>query len=103
MDTSAVARVAAAALLLFGIAALPASAAERLPPGALRGQASLLDQYPTVSLATTPQRAAATRLLADLRARGRVWSSPTSARTLGYHVGRARRTARNRRTVVWLH
>jgi hypothetical protein len=103
MDTSAVARVAAAALVLFGIAVLPALAAERLPPGALRGQASRLDQYPTLSLATTSQRAAATRLLAELRARGRVWSSPASARKLGYHVGRARRTARNRRTVMWLH
>jgi hypothetical protein len=46
-----------------------------LPPGALRGPIERLRQYPTLSLATSEQRAAAVRLLDATRQATRPWKS----------------------------
>lgn len=97
-----------AATLLVGLAlaaAAQASAArpQNLPPGTLRGPAGLLDQYPTVSLATGSQRAAATQLLANMRAAARAWRDPRAAARVGFQTRRPRRHAGNRGLVLWFH
>jgi hypothetical protein len=58
--------------------------ATSLSAAARRGLIRHLHQYPTVSLATPRQRAAAGRLLDDLRAAARRWSSPRAARAAGF-------------------
>jgi hypothetical protein len=55
-----------------------------LPPGALRGNEFLLDEYPTLSLATREQRAAAERLLEEVRAAVKRWPTPRSALAAGF-------------------
>lgn len=68
--------------------------ANRLPPGALRGLAQSLHQYPTLSLATPAQRRAAQQLLAEIRAAVRPWSNPRSGDLAGFDVdGRRSRTS----------
>jgi len=47
--------------------AVPASSGGTLPPGTLRGNEHRLQEYPTVSLASPAQRAAARHLLAEIR------------------------------------
>jgi hypothetical protein len=56
----------------------------RLPPGALRGLAHRLHQYPTLSLATPAQRRAAEQLLAESRAAVRPWRRPRAGDAAGF-------------------
>lgn len=63
-----------------------APTAGRLPPGAIRGLAESLHQYPTPSLATPAQRRAAVQLLADIRATVRPWRSPRSGDVAGFDI-----------------
>lgn len=93
-------------ILLAALTALDASAGKnrtpKLPPQTLRGPAYLLDQYPTVSLATRAQRSAATRLLAAMRAAARPWRDPRRAAAAGFDTDhRPLRTGS--RTVTYLH
>ena len=64
--------------------ALPA--ADRLPPGALRGLAQRLHQYPILSLATPAQRRAAEQLLAESRAAVRPWRDPRAGDAAGFDI-----------------
>jgi hypothetical protein len=64
---------------------------EKLPPETLRGVAHLLDQYPTLSLATAAQRSAAVRLLAEMRSAARPWRDPRRAAAAGFDMHLARR------------
>lgn len=59
-------------------------ASANLPPGTLRGPANLLDQYPTIKLATPTQRAAARALLDELRAVSIRWLDLSGAGADGY-------------------
>lgn len=71
-----------------------ASAGGRLPPGALRGLAQNLHQYPTVSLASPSERTAARELLAKTRTAVRPWSRPRSGDLAGFDIdGRRSRTS----------
>jgi hypothetical protein len=63
----------------------------KLPPETLRGPAYQLDQYPTLSLATPEQRAAAVRLWRDMRAAAEEWRDPARAGAAGFDTRRARR------------
>jgi len=63
----------------------------KLPPGTLRGPAERLQQYPTVSLATAAQLAAAKRLRKELWASAAEWRDPRDAAELGYAPARLRR------------
>ena len=58
--------------------------ADRLRPGALRGLAHRLHQYPTLSLATPAQRQAAKQLLAESLAAVRPWRSPRAGDSAGF-------------------
>ena len=64
--------------------------ARKLPPGTLRGPAHLLQQYPSLSLATPAQRAAAKRLLARTRAGTLRWRDAAVAHEDGFATDRAR-------------
>lgn len=76
-------------------AAMPAAAqpdvARMLPPGALRGNEFSLEEYPTLSLAAPPQRAAAAQLLAEVRAAARRWPTLHAARAAGFDTHTAPR------------
>jgi hypothetical protein len=72
------------------LGALTAQGAGKLPPGTLRGPANRLAQYPTPSLATRLQRAAAERLLRQMRTAARSWKDPRAAAAAGFGVGQAR-------------
>ena len=61
---------------------------KKLPPGTLRGPISRLQQYPTLSLATHKQLAAAKRLRREIWAGSRAWRSPRDAAALGYAPAR---------------
>jgi hypothetical protein len=74
----------------------------KLPPGTLRGLAHRLDQYPTPSLATPPQRQAARRLLADMRTASRRWRDPSDAARAGFNTKRPYRKLGDTR-VMWFH
>jgi hypothetical protein len=105
-DLGAVVGVVAVALVL-GIAA-PAGlgaanpAKKKLPPGALRGPIDRLRQYPTLSLATVEQRAAAKELWEATRAGSSAWADPKVAAAAGFRVRRARRQPGDR-SPHWLH
>ena len=73
-----------------------------LPPGARRGLVAHLRQYPTVELASAPERAAAARLLATLRLRAEPWRDPEAAARAGFSTRLARR-APGDTTVHYLH
>jgi hypothetical protein len=73
-----------------------------LPPGALRGPIERLRQYPTLSLATSEQRAAAVRLLEATRQATRPWRSPKAAAASGFSMKLAPRLAADT-TVRWFH
>jgi hypothetical protein len=81
------------ALVAVALTALSAEAASepKLPPETLRGPARLLDQYPSVGLATPKQRAAADQMLTELRANAREWRDPGSAARAGFQTRRPRR------------
>src|SRR5262245_48339166 len=95
-------KVAICALL----AALAAPAAlgvpHKLPPTALRGNEHPLLQYPSVAVATTRQRAAAERLLAQIKAAAKHWPTPAAARAAGFDTRTARRRPGDL-TVHFLH
>jgi len=75
---------------------------QKLPPGALRGNEFRLHEYPTLSLATPRQRAAAARLLEAVRAAARRWPTLRAARAAGFDTHTVRRT-RGDVTVHFLH
>ncbi|MGZ8687441.1 MAG: hypothetical protein ACXWZP_03340 [Gaiellaceae bacterium] len=81
--------------------------ARSLPASAQRGLIRHLHQYPTPSLATGPQRAAARRLLDDLRTAARRWSNPRAARALGFDTRTVLRRRGDRRAhylhAEWRH
>ena len=88
-----------ALILAGGSTAGPGS---KLPPGTTHGLAHRLDQYPTVSLATPRERAAARKLLADLRARTRAWRDPKAAARQGFATRRPHRDSGELR-LMWFH
>ena len=96
--------VAGAAGAVLGPAALGALASRppKLPPQTLRGPEHRLRQYPTVSLATADERAAAVALRADMRDAARAWRSPQAADAAGFDTRPARRKARSG-AVGYLH
>src|SRR5438093_6173589 len=60
---------------------------KKLPPGTLRGPIDRLQQYPTLSLATAEQRAAAVRLLEATRSATRKWrDSKAAAAAAGFRM-----------------
>lgn len=79
-----------------------AAAESKLPSTALCGLAHLLDQYPTVSLASRAERSHAEDLLNELRAAAVRWSDPRSAARAGYDTKRPRRKPGND-AVLWFH
>jgi hypothetical protein len=102
-----VARRLSVSLLLLGLAlgTGSATAAHRpapLPPETLRGPETRLQEYPSVSLATRAQRAAAVELLRQIRSASRDWPTLTRARSAGFDTHTVRRRARDR-TVHYLH
>lgn len=86
----AVGLVAAAVSLAFTLTAHADEAS--LPPDALRGPAYRLDQYPTPSLATAAQRAAANRFWAQLKRSAARWRDPRRAARDGFATQVARGT-----------
>jgi hypothetical protein len=62
-----------------------------LPADTLRGPAQMLQQYPSVALATADQRRAATRLLARLRQASAPWRDGRRARRDGFDTHAIRR------------
>jgi len=73
-----------------------------LPPGAEHGLAHRLPQYPTLSLATPRQRAAAARLRAALFISASRLAAPAAAAAAGFDVQRPRR-GKGERRVMWFH
>lgn len=63
----------------------------QLPASALRGPEDRLQEYPTLSLATPAQRAAAVNLLARIRASARRWRRLPAARAAGFDTHTVRR------------
>ena len=74
----------------------------KLPPGTLRGPIDRLQQYPTLSLATSEQRAAAVRLLEATRRATRKWRDPRAAAAAGFRMTLAPRLAVDH-SVHWFH
>jgi hypothetical protein len=74
----------------------------KLPPGAVRGLAHHLRQYPTLSLATARQRRAAEHLLATIRAAATRWQDPRQAAREGFDTREAKRGAGDT-SVHYLH
>jgi hypothetical protein len=93
------------AILVF-VALEPAAQASgqpgRLPPQTLRGNENRLQEYPTLSLASPSQRAAAERLLAQIRATARGWRRLPDATAAGFDTRTARRRPGDR-SVHYLH
>lgn len=73
----------------------------KLPPRTLRGLAHLLDQYPTVALATPSQRTAARELLGRIRATVEPWRDPRVGDAAGFDVDGRR--ARSSGAVLYFH
>jgi hypothetical protein len=67
------------------------ASAGTLPPRTLHGNENLLDQYPTVTLATSGQRAAAAQLLAHVRAAALEWPTARAAAAAGFDTHTIRR------------
>jgi hypothetical protein len=84
--------LAALAFVAVGAGAR-ASDAGKLPPGTLRGPEDRLQEYPTPSLASPAQRAAARRLLAEIRASARRWRRLPAAKAAGFDTHTVRRRA----------
>jgi hypothetical protein len=74
----------------------------KLPPGTLRGNEHRLQEYPSVALASAKQRAAAERLLAEIRTAARGWRNLHAAAAAGFDTRTARRRAGDR-FVHYLH
>src|SRR5262245_44559822 len=79
-----------------------AAATSPLPPGALRGNEYRLSEYPTIALGTRAQRAAAIKLLDDVRAASRRWPTLSKARATGFDTHTRRRRPGDA-TVHFLH
>ena len=93
----------AAAACSSGFTATASSDQKKLlPPGTLRGPIDRLQQYPTLSLATSEQRAAALRLLQATRTATRAWKEPKAALAAGFRMKLAPRLAADR-SVRWFH
>jgi hypothetical protein len=75
----------------------------RLPATALRGELLRLPQYPTPDVATADERAAASRLRADLRAAARLWREPAAARRNGGFGLRRPRRKPGDAALRWYH
>lgn len=73
-----------------------------LPAGSEHGLITRLQQYPDLRLATSAQRAAARRLLDELRATAAPWHSAAAARAAGFDVRRPHRRPGETR-VMWFH
>jgi len=71
--------------------ALPPGQPGQLPPEALRGNEFGLEEYPDVALASPRQRAAAERLLAEIRTAARGWRDLHAAAAAGFDTRTARR------------
>jgi hypothetical protein len=86
-------RTIVVSLVAFGCFTLGAEAGRgpTLPPDTRRGPAFQLEQYPTPSLATPGQRAAANRFWAELRRAAVRWRDPRTARRAGFDTHLARR------------
>ncbi|HEX6700562.1 MAG TPA: hypothetical protein VF101_07505, partial [Gaiellaceae bacterium] len=97
-------RLCATLCALFACLAVGTASARpgRLPPQTLRGPENLLEEYPTLSLATPAQRAAAERLLARIRTAARGWRRLPDATAAGFDTQTARRRAGDR-SVHYLH
>lgn len=91
--------IALASAAPAGLSSLQAGA---LPPGTLRGPENRLDEYPTVSLASNSQRAAARRLLAEIRSSARGWRDLRKAAAAGFDTHTVSRQAGDR-SVHYLH
>jgi hypothetical protein len=90
--------ICSALVLLGGSVA----SAGTLPPRTLHGNENLLDQYPTVTLATSGQRAAAARLLAHVRAAALEWPTARAAAAAGFDTHTIRRRSGDH-SVHYLH
>ncbi len=80
---------------VLGLLVAPVASAAKLPPGTLHGNEHLLAQYPTVALATPRQRAAAVRLVAQIRAARRKWPTVEAAMVAGFDTRTLHRGARD--------
>jgi hypothetical protein len=83
--------LAAAAPVALG--ALASGHSGKLPPGTLRGNEHRLQEYPSVALASAEQRAAAERLLAEIRTTARGWRNLRAAAAAGFDTRTVRRRA----------
>lgn len=83
--------LAAAAPVALG--ALASGRSGKLPPGTLRGNEHRLQEYPSVALASAEQRAAAERLLAEIRTTARGWRNLRAAAAAGFDTRTVRRRA----------
>jgi hypothetical protein len=91
-----------ALVVLLTAPAATGSGPRKLPPGALRGNEHLLDEYPHLALATPAQRAAAVRLFAQVRAATLKWPTVKAARAAGFDTHTSRRRT-GRLSVHYLH
>jgi hypothetical protein len=73
-----------------------------LPAATRHGLAMRLQQYPSLALATSAQRSAATRLLVELRRTALRLQDPARARAAGFGVRRPQRGPGETR-VMWFH
>jgi len=92
----------AAAMSSAAFTSTVSSDQKKLPAGTLRGPIDGLQQYPTLSLATSEQRAAAVRLLESTRRATRAWRDPRAAAAAGFRMKLAPRLAADR-SVRWFH
>lgn len=94
------------ALILIVALGLSAESAagpvRKLPPDTVRGLAHLLDQYPTESLASPSEQAAARKLLRELRTAAQRWRDPATATRAGFATERPYRKLGETR-VMWFH
>jgi hypothetical protein len=97
-----VAVFAAVAGMSSASSATVSAAQKKLPPGTLRGPIDRLEQYPTLSLATSEQRAAAVRLLDATRRATLQWRDRRAAAAAGFKMTLAPRLAVDR-SVHWFH
>jgi hypothetical protein len=99
MRTAQLVVLVAAATLAVETHAAPGS---KLPPETVRGLAHDLEQYPTPSLATPAQRAAARELLSSMRRAAARWRDPRAAARAGFATRRPYRKLGDTR-VMWFH
>jgi hypothetical protein len=93
-----------AACLIFALLPVATAAAKgrKLPPQTLRGPENRLQEYPTLSLATPAQRAAAKKLLAEIRTAAQRWKRLPDATAAGFDTQTAKQRPGDR-SVHYLH